>query len=109
MSGRAGVAPSVDVAPEALDRGTDRLPSTWRVEDVLDHARDDVRAERRRVDLADALDAVVGDELQEDEVAAAEMGRGVPDDECLELGDLHRPASQNTIKQYVNEVRNGKQ
>ena len=86
--GPAGVAPAVDVAPEPLDVervGADHV----RVADLLDHARDEVRAERRPVDLAEPLDPVVGGQLEEDEVAAAEVGRWVPDDECLELGDLH--------------------
>ena len=48
-----------------------------------------LRAEGRGVDLADADDAVVGDELEEDEVAPAEAGRRVADDEGLEVGDLH--------------------
>ena len=55
MSGRAGVAPAVDVAPEPLDVervGADHV----RVADVLDHPRDDVRAEGRPVDLAEPLD-----------------------------------------------------
>ena len=101
--GPAGVAPAVDVAPEPLDVervGADHV----RVADVLDHAGDDVRAERRPVDLAEPLDAVVGGQLEEDEVAAAEVGRRVADDERLELGDLHcGQASQNTITLRIAE------
>ncbi len=86
--GPAGVSLPVDVAPEPLDVeriGADHVACA----DVLDHSRDDMRPEGCRVDLADPLDPVVGDELEEDEVAAAEVGRRVGDDERLEPGDLH--------------------
>ena len=96
----SGVPLPVDVAPEPLDVervGADHVP----LADVLDHPRDDVRAERRRVHLADPLDPVVGDELEEDEVAAAEVRGRVADDERLETGDLHVGVpsfrGQNTI------------
>ena len=59
MSGPPRVALAVDVAPEPLDPervGADDVA----VADVLDHPRDDVRAERGRVHLPDAFDPVVG-------------------------------------------------
>ena len=42
--------------------------------------------EARRIDLADALDAAIGPELEEHEIAAAEGGRRIADDEGLEFG-----------------------
>ena len=69
--GAPRVALAVDVAPESLDPervGADHVAAA----DVLDHLRDDVRAEGGRVDLADALDPVVGRQLEEDEVLPAE-------------------------------------
>ena len=83
------VAAAVDVAPQRLDPIGVRTDDVARAH-VFDHRRHGVGAERRGVDLADTLDAVVGDEFQEDEVAAAEVGRRVPDDERLDRCDLHR-------------------
>ena len=39
--------------------------------------------------LADALDPAIGDELHEQEVAAAESGRRIADDEGFEIHDFH--------------------
>ena len=75
MSGAPRVAAAVDVAPQGLDAERIGAVDVAR-EHVLDHPHDGLRPEGRAIHLADALDAVVGDELQEDEVAAAEMGRG---------------------------------
>ena len=84
----ARVALPVDITPEPLD--VERIgPDHVTRADVLDHAGDDVWPERRGVDLPDPLDPVVGDELEEDEVAPAEVGWRVADDERLETGDLH--------------------
>jgi hypothetical protein len=41
-------------------------------EDIGDHGGDDVGAERIAIDLADAADAVIGGQLHENEIAAAE-------------------------------------
>jgi hypothetical protein len=82
------IAPAVDVAPECLDSEGVRADDVARA-DVLDHRRHRLRPERRGVDLPHALDAVIGDELQEDEVAAAEVRRRVPDDERLDARDNH--------------------
>ena len=82
------VAAAVDRAPQPLDLegvGPDHVAFA----DVLDHARQGVRAEGGGVDLADALDAALRRQLDEDEVAAAEVRRRIADDEGLDLGDLH--------------------
>ena len=57
--------------------------------DVLDHGGDHMGSEGRGIDLAEAFDAVVGGELQEDEIASAEMGRRVADHVGFDVGDLH--------------------
>ena len=51
----------------------------------LEHAG----AEARGVDLAEAFDSVVGDEFDEQEIAAAARRRRIADDEGLEIDDLH--------------------
>src|SRR5262249_7281631 len=56
---------------------------------IGDHAGDDMGAEGGGIDLADTLDPVIGDELQEDEIAPAETRRRIADDEGLEVLDLH--------------------
>ena len=65
-------------------------PSTWRSNTSSIIATIAFGREARGVDFADALDPVVGHELQEQEVAPAEGGRRIADDEGLELGDFHR-------------------
>ena len=62
---------------------------TWRSHHIGDHPRHHMGAEGGGIDLADALDAVVGHQLQEDEIAPAEARRRIADDEGLELPDLH--------------------
>ena len=82
------VARGVDVAPGRLD--VERLAADHVArDDVLDHPATSVRRDGRDVDLAEALDARVGLELEEDEVAAAVAGRRVADDERADAGDLH--------------------
>jgi hypothetical protein len=58
-----------------------------------------VGAEGIGIDLADAVDAIVGDELHEQEIAAAESGRRIADDEGLEIHDLHKrtPCSAGAV------------
>src|SRR5579862_3653865 len=58
-------------------------------EHVLNHGGDDFRAEGRGVDLADALDAAGGPELQEHKVAAAVAGRRIADDEYFYVLEFH--------------------
>ena len=59
------------------------------LEHVLDHRHDRLGREARRVDFAYALDPAGGLELEEEEIAAAESGRRVADDEGFQLGDFH--------------------
>ena len=91
------VAAAVDVAPERLDPkriGAHHVA----LEHVLDHRDDRFGRKARRIDLADALDSAGGLELEEQEIAPAESGRRVADDEGLEFGDFHaQRAFQNTI------------
>ena len=85
------VARRVDVAPGGLD--VERLaPDDVAGHDVLDHARHELRRDRRRVDLAEALEATVGLELEEDEVAAAVARSRIADDEGADAGDPHGAA-----------------
>ena len=86
--GPARIAAAVNVAPQGLD--PERIGALdMMLEYVLDHRHHRLRAEARRIDLADALDPAGGLELEEQEVAAAERGRRIADDEGLELGDFH--------------------
>jgi hypothetical protein len=59
------------------------------VEDVGDHRPHRRRPDRRGVDLAPADDAIVGGQLDEDELAPAEPRRGIADDEHLEVAEPH--------------------
>ncbi len=86
--GPAGIAAAIDVAPERLD--AERIGAfDVQLEHVLDHRHDRFRREARGIDLAHALDSAGGLELEEEEIAAAEGGRRIADDEGLELGDFH--------------------
>src|SRR5579863_10589565 len=58
-------------------------------ERVLDQPGDQVRVERYAVGLADALDAAVGDELDEHEVAAAVVRWRIADHEGANVLELH--------------------
>ena len=58
-------------------------------EHVLDDRRHRFRMERRGVDLADALDAAIGTQLDEDPVHAAHMRRRHGDDMRFQRGDFH--------------------
>src|SRR5580698_6894773 len=58
-------------------------------EHILDHRCDDMRPEGRRIDLAHALDAAAGLELQEHKVPAAEARRRIADDEHLYAVEFH--------------------
>ena len=84
------IAAAVDVAPDRLDRegvGAQHMV----LEHVLEHLDDRFGREARGIDLADALDPVVGDQLQEQEIAPAEGRRRIADDEGLQACDAHRP------------------
>ncbi len=88
-----GVAPRVDLAPQLLDPagvGSDHVA----LADVLDHPRDRVSPERRRVDLPDALDPGVGGQLDEHEIPPPVRGRRIRDHERLRVDDLHQYAIQ---------------
>ena len=87
------IAGRVDVAPGGLD--VERLaPDDVAGDDVLDHARHELRRDGRDVDLAEALEAAVALELQEDEVAAAIARGRVADDERADARDLHGAAGR---------------
>ncbi len=82
------IAAPVDVAPQGLD--AERVHAgDMALEHVLDHWNEGGGREARRIDLADTLDPAGGLEFQEHEIAAAERGRRIADDEGLELSDLH--------------------
>ncbi len=86
--GAQRVAAAVDVAPQGLDPErivADHVAGAH----VLDHLRHHVGAEGRRIDLAESLDAAVGGQLEEDEIASAEMGRRVAHYPGFDVGDLH--------------------
>ena len=59
------------------------------VEGVLDHGRHGLGAEGVAIAFADAGDAVVRRQLDEDEVAPAPGGRRIADDEDFEVLDFH--------------------
>src|SRR5262249_12180937 len=83
-----GIAAAIDPAPERLDAewvGPDDIAGA----DILDHPGHNVGSEGRGIDLTDPLNSVVGHQLQEYEVIAAEMGRRIADDEGLDLADFH--------------------
>jgi hypothetical protein len=69
--GPHAVAGAIDAAPQGLDRERVHALDMPR-EDIGDHGGDDVGAERIAIDLADAADAVIGGQLHENEIAAAE-------------------------------------
>src|SRR6267142_6388127 len=78
----------MDIAPESLDpEGVHAQHMA--LEHILDHLDDRLRPEGRVIDLADSFDAVVGNELDEDEIAPARHRRRISDHEGLEIGDLH--------------------
>ena len=82
------VAAAIHVAPQRLD--VERIAALdMLLEHVLDHLHHNGGGEAGGIDLADALDAVVGDQLEEDEIAAAIERRRVADDEGLEALDFH--------------------
>ena len=87
--GAGGVAARVQPAPHGLD--PERIVAgNVAIEGVVDRLLDHARMKRRRVDLPDPDDAVVGLELEEHEVAPAEARWGVADDVRAEPGELHR-------------------
>src|SRR5208282_4949109 len=93
------VAAPVDVAPQGLD--AERIDAQhMALEHVLDHGDDRLRGEARRIDLANALDSAGGPEFQEHEVASAERGRRIADDEGFQFSDLHlAPPNPNPLLQ----------
>ena len=64
-------------------------PAMCRAKTSVDHRAHRLGADGGGIDLAPADDAVVGGELDEGEVAAAEARRRVADDEDLEVAELH--------------------
>ena len=99
--GTAGVAAPVDVAPQCLDAegiGVEHVP----FEHVADHRDDRLGGKARRIDFADAFDAAGGPELQEDEIASAEGGPRVADDEGFQIGDLHGTRSGQKTMTFRN-------
>ena len=75
------------------------------LEHVARERLEDARREARRIDLAEALDSVVGDEFDKQEIAAAAGRRRIADDERLEIDDLHcavRPPSMTISAPVVN-------
>src|SRR6201999_4604590 len=79
---------AVALAPEALD--LERVATGEAAgEQILDHARDDLRPERGGVHLAEALYAAARAQLEEYEVATAEGGRWIGNDEYLDAVELH--------------------
>ncbi len=93
-SGRIGAAEEgldvVRIAPDEIALGA-----------VLDHARRDVRAEGGIVGLAIADDAAVGDDLDEDEILAADAGGRVADNPGLDVGDLHDACSRSRRSSFT--------
>ncbi len=98
VSGRSVKPGAVDLPPQGLD--VERVHAhDMPLEHVGDHRLDHLRPEGVAIDLADAGDAVVGRELDEDEVAAAEARRRIADDEGLEVLDFHErpPGRYSTL------------
>ncbi len=87
------------VRPQRVAGAVDQPPQLFEVErvhagdvaleHVLDHRLDDLRPESVAIDLADAGNAVVGGQLDEDEVAPAPFLRRIADDEHFEVFDFH--------------------
>ncbi len=82
------ITATVHAVPEVLDVervGADHMP----LGDVLDHALHRRRPEGGVVDLANALDTVIRGELHENEVAPAEIRRGIAYHDRPHVRDLH--------------------
>jgi hypothetical protein len=99
--GAAGVPPHGDDSTELLDPKRVCAEHVL-LEHVLERPLDHGRMQRCGVDLADPRHAVVGRELEEDEVAPSEGGRRVADDEGLELRDLHGRRDENDGSQWTS-------
>src|SRR6185436_11964068 len=99
------IAAAVDFAPQALDVERVRAGDIA-AEHVLGHRLDDLRTEAVAVDLADATDAVVGRQLDENEVAAAEAGRRIADDENLDVLCLH--GAPSPVGETLGQGRSGR-
>ncbi len=89
------VARAIGHPPQMLDAV--RIdPLEMPPEHIAHHIRHHMGPERRRIDLADPGDAVIGGEFHEDEIPPAPARRRVADDEDLAIAQLHGPAP-NTI------------
>ena len=86
------VAAAVGPTPEGL-HVEGALAYQPAVGHVLDHLGDQVWSDGGHIGLADSLDAAVGRERHEDEVAATVPRRRIADDERLDLVDHHPSAS----------------
>src|SRR5439155_75910 len=76
--------------------------------DVLDHLHHHARRKGGVIDFAHALDAVIGDELEENEIAPAGHGRRIADHESLETGYFQgrcSPARQIAEEHYQGPRR----
>src|SRR5262245_11303531 len=103
--GALRIAAAVDLAPQALD--VERVDAgDVAAEHVLGGGLDDLRAEAVAIDLADAGDAVVGRQLDENEVAAAEAGRRIADDENLDVLCLH--GAPSPVAETLGQGRSGR-
>jgi hypothetical protein len=90
--GALGEAAGIGRPPEPLDP-VRVMAQQVALEHVPDQRHHGLGMEGGRVDLADALDAVIGLQLHEDPVHAADMRRRDGDDMGLERRDLHLAAS----------------
>ena len=85
-------AAAVDAAPDAL--GVIGVAANHAAfHHVFDHLLDHAGVKGQAVDLAQAFDAFVGDELQKDKVAPAKTGRWVAYDKGFYVGDFHAVSS----------------
>ena len=83
-----GEAAGIGLAPEALD--VVRIVALQiALEDIGDDRHHGLRMERRGIDLADTLDAIVGLQRDEDPIHPADMRRRHRDDVRLHRDDLH--------------------
>ena len=78
-------------------------------DDVLDHARHEVRGDGRDVDLPEALDPRVGLELEEDEVPAAVARGRIAHDERADARDLHGAAGSRRAVDREHHEDDGEQ
>ena len=98
------IAAPVNVAPNLLDVERVGAEHVF-LEHVAHEGLEYARAEARGIDLAEAFDAIVGDQFDKQEIAPAARRGRIADDEGFQIDDLHcavRPPSTTISAPVVN-------